>query len=142
MFGRDRINCLTKDENEASVKLTYLSNDMEEGYPGNLSNAVTYSLNNDNELKVYFESTTDKPTIVNLTNHAYYNLSGHDSGSILDHELTIYAKNYTPFDDTFISTGAIDPVAGTPLDFSSPNCPEQSLPTSTIPTCMRRHGHS
>ena len=109
-----------QNDTEVGVKLTYLSKDMEEGYPGNLNNTVVYSLNNDNELKVYFESTTDKPTVINLTNHAYYNLAGHDSGTILDHELTIYAKNYTPTDDSFITTGAIDPVADTPVDFASP----------------------
>ncbi|HIB53409.1 MAG TPA: galactose mutarotase [Nitrospirales bacterium] len=109
-----------RTDDEVGVKLTYLSKDMEEGYPGNLNNTVVYSLNNDDELKVYFEATTDKPTVINLTNHAYYNLSGHDSGTILDHELTIHAKNYTPTDDAFITTGAIDPVAGQPVDFTSP----------------------
>ena len=101
------------------VELTFTSPDGDEGYPGTLTNKVVYTLNDGNELKVYFESTTDKPTVINLTNHAYYNLAGHDSGTILDHELMIAAASYTPTDDTFITTGAIDPVAGTPLDFTT-----------------------
>lgn len=101
------------------VELTYTSPDGDEGYPGTLTNKVVYTLTDTNELKVYFESTTDKATVINLTNHAYYNLSGHDSGTILDHELMIAAANYTPTDETFITTGAIDPVAGGPLDFTS-----------------------
>ena len=109
-----------ENDSEVGVTLSYLSKDMEEGYPGNLQNTLTYSLNNKNELKLYFESTTDKPTIVNLTNHAYYNLSGHDAGSILDHQLSIHASQYTPTDETFIPTGKLEFVLGTPLGFTIP----------------------
>lgn len=108
-----------QNDQEVGVKLHYFSKDMEEGYPGNLHTTVTYTLNNDNELKIYFESTTDKPTVVNLTNHAYYNLSGHNAGTILDHELTIRATHYTPCDETLIPTGKIETLVGTPLDFTA-----------------------
>lgn len=101
------------------VYLKYVSPDGDEGYPGTLTNSVFYKLTDANELEVSFESITDKATVINLTNHAYYNLGGHDSGTILDHELMIAASQYTPTDETFITTGAIEPVAGTPLDFSS-----------------------
>src|SRR5690606_18016112 len=88
-----------------------------EGYPGNLDVAVTYSLNDRNELIVEYEATTDARTPLNLTNHAYWNLSGAAMGAILDHVLRIEADTYTPCDDTLIPTGEIAPVAGTPLDF-------------------------
>jgi aldose 1-epimerase len=102
----------------SSLKLTYLSKDGEEGFPGNLNTAVTYSLTDDDEFKIDYESQTDKPTIVNLTNHAYWNLAGGGSG--LDHVLTIPATNYTPADAESIPTGQIQPVKGTPLDFNQP----------------------
>jgi aldose 1-epimerase len=104
--------------NGPSITMSYISKDKEEGYPGNLSVKVTYTWTNDNELKVEYYATTDKSTVCNLAHHSYFNLGGHTSGTILDHEVEIMAKNYTPTDDTLIPTGKIAPVAGTPFDFT------------------------
>src|SRR5262249_2619193 len=93
------------------------SPDGEEGYPGSLTLVVTDTLTPDRAVQIDYEATTDKPTIINLTNHSYFNLSGHGTPSVLDHELQIAADQYTPKDDTSIPTGEISPVAGTPLDF-------------------------
>jgi aldose 1-epimerase len=103
-----------------SITLSYVSKDGEEGYPGTLSVKVTYTFTNDNELKVEYHATTDKPTVCNLAHHSYFNLGGHASGDILGHEVEIMAKNYTPTDATLIPTGKIAPVAGTPFDFTKP----------------------
>jgi aldose 1-epimerase len=100
------------------VKMIYTSRDGEEGYPGNLEVAVTYTLTHDNKVRIEIQGGTDAPTIVNLTNHAYWNLAGHASGSILDHVATLYADYYTPTDAARIPTGEIAPVAGTPFDFT------------------------
>jgi aldose 1-epimerase len=107
-----------KTNEGAGVKLTYTSEDGEEGYPGNLENTVKYILNDKNELKIVLKSKTDKATPVNLTNHAYFNLKGEGNGTILEHELQLNAKEYTPVDDGLIPTGEIKSVEGTPLDFT------------------------
>lgn len=101
----------------ASLILRYESADMEEGYPGNLSVQVTYTLTTDDALQVDYEAATDKTTIVNLTQHSYFNLSGDFSQTILDHELMIAADQYLPVDATLIPSGGLAPVEGTPFDF-------------------------
>jgi aldose 1-epimerase len=103
-----------------AVRFSYLSADGEEGYPGNLSVTVTYVLTKDNELRIDYQATTDKPTPVNLTNHSYFNLAGPNSKSVLDHVLELSSTTYTVFDKSLIPTGEIAPVAGTPLDFTKP----------------------
>jgi len=106
-------------DNGPQVAFTYRAKDGEEGYPGNVDVKVVYTLTQMNELKVEMSATTDKPTIVNLAHHTYWNLAGQGSGDILGHVLMIPAKNYTPVDGTLITTGEIKPVAGTPLDFTT-----------------------
>ena len=100
------------------VRLTYLSKDGEENYPGNLKASVDYMVNNDNELKIEYRATTDNDTIVNLTNHSYFNLAGR--GDILEHQLMINADSFTPVSKDLIPTGEIRQVAETPMDFRKP----------------------
>jgi aldose 1-epimerase len=100
-----------------AVQLRYLSKDGEEGYPGNLAVEVTYTLSDDNHLQIEYGATTDKSTILNLTNHSYFNLAGEGNGNVEQHELMISAEYFTPGDSNLIPTGELRPVAGTPFDF-------------------------
>ena len=101
-----------------ALELTYVSKDGEEGYPGTVRAKTVYTLTNDNELKVEMEATTDATTLVNMAHHTYWNLGGHDSGTILDHEMTLHADQYTP-GTPMVPDGRVIPVAGTPFDFTS-----------------------
>ena len=109
-----------KDNTSTEVAFSYLSSDGEEGYPGNLRVIVTYSLNEDNEFKIEYNAQTDKPTIVNLTNHTYWNLAGAGSGTVMNHQLTLKGKKYLPVNNNLIPTGEIKTVYGTPMDFTKP----------------------
>jgi aldose 1-epimerase len=106
-------------ETAAAVELTYVSPDGEEGYPGALATTIRYSVTNDQRLILEYTATTDKPTVLNLTNHAYWNLSG--EGDILDHELTIHASRFLPIGDDLVPIGELRPVEETPMDFTSPH---------------------
>jgi aldose 1-epimerase len=103
--------------NISALELHYLSKDGEEGFPGNLQVTVRYSLGNQNDLKIEYSASTDKPTVLNLTNHSYFNLAGAGSKSVLDHHIRIAADTFTPVDQTLIPTGVIQPVKGTPFNF-------------------------
>ena len=102
------------------MKLSYTSKDGEEGFPGNLKCIVTYALTSDNKLEIKYEATTDKPTVLNMTNHSYWNLAGQGNGDVLGHELMINANKYTPVDKGLIPTGEFKDVKDTPLDFTKP----------------------
>tara|TARA_R110002050_G_scaffold171837_1_gene303945 strand:+ start:13745 stop:14860 length:1116 start_codon:yes stop_codon:yes gene_type:complete len=107
-----------KQTDGQTLELTYLSEDNEEGYPGNLRVKVVYTLNNANELKIEYWANTDQPTPVNLTHHSFFNLKGAGNGSINDHILQLNANSYTPVDQGLIPNGKIEPVDGTPMDFT------------------------
>lgn len=107
-----------KKPGAVGVEFSYLSPDGEEGYPGNLKTTVTYWLTDDNELRIEFKATTDKPTVVNLCHHSYWNLTGDPKNTILDHELMLAADHFLPVDEGLIPTGEKRPVEGTPFDFT------------------------
>ncbi len=112
---------IMKDSEYPSVKFTYLSPDMEEGFPGTVHAAVVYTWTDNNEIVMDYTCTTDKKTVINVTNHAYFNLHGAGNGDILDHILTLRASAFTPVDSVMIPTGEIRQVAGTPFDFTTPH---------------------
>jgi len=105
----------------AGVVLSYLSKDGEEGFPGNLDLKVTYTLTNDNELKIEYTASTDKDTIANLTHHSYFNLKGQGEGNVLDHQMQIIADRYVPVDETLIPTGELKELKHSPMDFTTPH---------------------
>lgn len=105
--------------NENTLVFSYVSPDGEQGFPGNLKVKVTYTITDDNSIKMEYEATTDKTTIVNLTNHAFFNLNGEGSGKILNHQLQIYANEFTPVDEGLIPNGELKSVKNTPFDFTS-----------------------
>lgn len=115
--GYDRQVFDAEQIDNQSIVFTYLSEDGEAGFPGNLNVKVTMTLTDDNAIDLQYEADTDKETVVNLTNHSYFNLSGDANNTILDHRLMINADAFTPVDDTFMTTGEIVPVEGTPMDF-------------------------
>jgi aldose 1-epimerase len=106
-----------KQIDDHTLELTYVSKDGEQGFPGTLTTKVTYQLTDDNALKINYEATTDKPTVLNLTNHSYFNLNGCGSGTILNHTLKIDADRFTPVNDKLIPTGQLQNVENTPFDF-------------------------
>ena len=108
-----------KKTNENTLVFSYVSSDGEQGFPGNLTVKVTYAITDDNSIKMEYEATTDKTTVVNLTNHAFFNLNGEGSGTILNHELQIYANEFTPVDEGLIPSGELKSVKSTPFDFTS-----------------------
>lgn len=117
-FDKVNWNVVSYDSiNHNFIKLNYLSKHMEEGYPGNLNTYVKYTLTEDNELVVEYQAETDKPTVLNLTQHTYFNLSGESSGDILDHNLLINADSFLPVNEKIIPTGEIISVENTPFDF-------------------------
>ncbi|SFC65540.1 aldose epimerase family protein [Flavobacterium phragmitis] len=122
----------TTQNGENAVEMSYLSKDGEEGFPGNLNIKVTYTLTETNGLKIEYWAQTDAETVVNLTNHAYFNLKGAGNGDIFSHNLTIYADNFTPTDSTLIPTGKIQNVANTPMDFRTAHTIGERINEKTI----------
>ncbi|MEX3777360.1 aldose epimerase family protein [Pseudomonas sp. MYb118] len=116
-----------KSKDAVGVTLTYVSADGEMGFPGTLKTEVTYSLNDRNELRIDYKASTDKPTVLNLTNHSYFNLAGAGNGDVLQQQATLHASHYTPVNEKLIPTGELAPVAGTPMDFTQPTAIGQHI---------------
>jgi aldose 1-epimerase len=116
--GFDKAVWKARSSGSNAIELTYLSKDGEEGYPGNLSVKVTYALNDSGELRIDYEASTDRATVINLTNHSYFNLAGQGEGDVLNHRVTLHADRFTPVDSGLIPTGELRPVRGTPFDFT------------------------
>jgi aldose 1-epimerase len=138
--GFDAVVWNARKLDTSNLQLNYLSKDGEEGYPGNLQVTVTYHLS-EHGLSIEYDASTDKETVLNLTNHSYFNLNGQGSGTINDHLIRIYAAHYTPVDATLIPTGRIDPVEGTPFDFRLPNTIGARINDSTNQQIKFGHGY-
>src|ERR1700756_3508390 len=123
-----------------SLKLQYVSPAGEMGYPGTLTTTVTYTVDQKNELRINYHATTDAPTVINLTNHSYFNLAGEDTLDVYDQKVTINADNYTPTDQTQIPTGQVAPVKGTPFDFTAPTAIGARI-TANDPQLLLAHGY-
>tara|TARA_Y100000385_G_scaffold65232_1_gene64573 strand:+ start:18855 stop:19985 length:1131 start_codon:yes stop_codon:yes gene_type:complete len=119
-------------EEGGGIELSSISKDGEEGYPGKLNVTVEYALTNDNELLIDYRATTDKPTVINLTNHSYFNLKGAGNGNVLEHVLRIESDQFTPVDETLIPTGAVENVKNTPFDFSTPKTIGERIDSENI----------
>ena len=126
-FARQMFDAMPVDGAEPSLRLSYVSPDGEEGYPGTLCVNVTYTLTRDNALSIHYVAMTDAPTVVNMTNHAYFNLGGYASGTALGHELWVDADTYLPTDNENLPTGEIRSVEGTPFDFRAPKTLESMM---------------
>ncbi|WP_324904443.1 aldose epimerase family protein [Lysobacter sp.] len=139
--GFDKVVWEVVDAKPDRATLRYVSPAGDQGYPGKLTVTATYALEGNGELAIEYRATTDAPTIVNLSNHAYWNLSGEGSGTAMDHELTIHADAYTPVDATLIPTGEITPVAGTVFDFRTAKPIGRDLRTGSETQLLRGRGY-
>ena len=139
--GFDKVVWEVVEAKPDRTTLRYVSPDGDQGYPGKLTVTATYALEDNGELAIEYRATTDAPTIVNLSNHAYWNLSGEGSGTAMDHELTIHADAYTPVDATLIPTGEITPVAGTVFDFRTAKPIGRDLRTGSETQLLRGRGY-
>ena len=124
-----------------AIRFTYLSVDGEQGFPGNMSAEVIYTLTDDNRLIIDYKATTDKPTIVNLTQHAYFNLAGHDAGEMLNQEVVVNADRFTPVNENLIPTGELRSVEGTPLDFRTPHALGERINDTTYEQIVKGKGY-